>query len=121
MEMLVPPRPAAEVSGSKTGLTSRNDVVVKPVADVQHLVSTMTRLGHQPVEERRRRLFDAPVVGGRDEIDPEIELAKQRPGAGGLIPGDAHEVATTLEFRDARPNIRIQVASVEELTATRVQ
>jgi hypothetical protein len=73
------------------------------------------------VEKRHVGFGDAPVVGGGQNIAGQIEFAQESTSAGGLVAGDADEVAGVFECLQAGPDVGVEVEAVEIFAQTSVE
>src|SRR5262249_51140443 len=69
------------------------DVVVEAVADVQDFGGLVAAGLDQTGEEGRVGFGGLPVVGGGKEVAGKVQFAEEPASAGGLVAGEAHEVA----------------------------
>src|SRR3954453_20351082 len=115
------PGPSAQQYAAEPGLLRRSDVVLEAVADVRGRRRIEVMLLDQLVEERHVWVIHADGFGSGDEVDRQVGFANESARAGGLVAGDADEVAGPVQLVAARPNVGIEVAGVEELPQAGVE
>src|SRR5262245_3227735 len=108
--MQVAPGPATDVHRHEAEGERRLHVVVDAIADVGDLRSSEPGLGHEPLEEATRGLFDAPAGRGAGEVDV---LADDVLEALGRVADHAHAQAARAQSRQAGQRVRIEVLNLE--------
>src|SRR4029450_3152039 len=89
----VPPRPASQEHRNHAGSKCGEYIVVEAISHIGDLAWWIATLTDDLVEERRRRLLDAPPGRRADEVHREVEPPQQLLSASGLVAGDADQQA----------------------------